>query len=190
MMILKSYFVNLFARNKPLVLTGSLCFEQSYAQVDGDSASGAELAALLSALSGVPIRLDLAFTGAISQSGAIMAVGGVTHKVEGFFEVCRRRGLTGKQGVLLPRDNIVHLVLRDNVLQAIKDGQFHIHPVSTIEEAMEFLTGKRAGERLKDGRFSQNSIYAAVDERLTELAVLADKKCTMPRRKGMKKAGS
>ncbi|MDY0228072.1 MAG: AAA family ATPase [Desulfomicrobium apsheronum] len=190
MMILKSYFVNLFARNKPLVLTGSLCFEQSYAQVDGDSASGAELAALLSALSNVPIRLDLAFTGAISQSGAIMAVGGVTHKVEGFFEVCRRRGLTGQQGVLLPRDNIVHLVLRDNVLQAIKDRQFHIHPVSTIEEAMEFLTGKRAGERLKDGRFSQNSIYAAVDERLTELAVLAEKKCTMPRRKGIKKAGS
>lgn len=190
MMILKSYFVNLFARNKPLVLTGSLCFEQSYAQVDGDSASGAELTALLSALSGVPIRLDLAFTGAISQSGAIMAVGGVTHKVEGFFEVCRRRGLTGRQGVLLPRDNIVHLVLKDTVLQAIKDRQFHIHPVSTIEEAMEFLTGKRAGERLKDGRFSPNSIYAAVDERLTELAVLAEKKCAMPRRKGSKKAGS
>jgi len=190
MMILKSYFVNLFARNKPLVLTGSLYFEQSYAQVDGDSASGAELAALLSALSNVPIRLELAFTGAISQSGAIMAVGGVTHKVEGFFEVCRRRGLTGQQGVLLPRDNIVHLVLRDNVLQAIKDGQFHIHPVSTIEEAMEFLTGKRAGERLKDGRFSPNSIYAAVDERLTELAVLAEKKCAMPRRKSIKKAGS
>lgn len=190
MMILKSYFVNLFARNKPLVLTGSLCFEQSYAQVDGDSASGAELAALLSALSGVPLRLDLAFTGAISQSGAIMAVGGVTHKVEGFFEVCRRRGLTGRQGVLLPRDNIVHLVLKDSVLQAIKDRQFHIHPVSTIEEAMEFLTGKRTGERLKDGRFSPNSIYAAVDERLTELAVLAEKKCAMPRRKGPKKAGS
>lgn len=190
MMILKSYFVNLFARNKPIVLTGSLCFEQSYAHVDGDSASGAELAALLSALSGVPIRLDLAFTGAVSQSGAIMAVGGVTHKVEGFFEVCRRRGLTGRQGVLLPRDNIVHLVLRDNVLQAVIDGQFHIHPVSTIEEAMEILTGMRAGERLKDGRFSPGSIYAAVDERLSELAVLADKKCSMPRRKGVKKPGS
>jgi predicted ATP-dependent protease len=190
MMILKSYFVNLFARNKPIVLTGSLCFEQSYAHVDGDSASGAELAALLSALSGVPIRLDLAFTGAVSQSGAIMAVGGVTHKVEGFFEVCRRRGLTGRQGVLLPRDNIVHLVLRENVLQAVRDGQFHIHPVSTIEEAMETLTGMRAGARLKDGRFSPNSLYAAVDERLSELAVLADKKCSMPRRKGAKKPGS
>ncbi len=188
MMILKSYFMNLFARSKPLVLTGSLCFEQSYAHVDGDSASGAELAALLSALSGVPIRLDLAFTGAISQSGAIMAVGGVTHKVEGFFEVCRRRGLTGKQGVLLPQDNIVHLVLRDNVLQAVKDGLFHIYPVDTIEEAMEILTGMKAGVRLKNGRFSLKSIYAAVDERLTELAVLAEKKCTLPRRK--KKPGS
>ena len=183
MMILKSYFVNLFARNKPLVLTGSLCFEQSYAHVDGDSASGAELAALLSALSNIPIRLDLAFTGAISQSGAIMAVGGVTHKVEGFFEVCRRRGLTGQQGVLLPKDNIVHLVLKDSVVQAVKDGLFHIFPVSSIEEAMEILTGIKAGVRLKDGRFSPNSIYAAVDDRLSELAILAEKKCAMPRRK-------
>ncbi|NLY41683.1 MAG: AAA family ATPase [Desulfovibrionales bacterium] len=182
MMILKSYFVNLFARNKPLVLTGSLCFEQSYAQVDGDSASGAELAALLSALSGIPIRLNLAFTGAISQSGAIMAVGGVTHKVEGFFEVCRRRGLTGDQGVLLPQDNIVHLVLRDDVLQAIKNGMFHIFPVASIEQAIEILTGVRAGTRRKNGRFSPHSIYAAVDERLSELAVLAEKKCAMPRK--------
>lgn len=182
MMILKSYFVNLFARNKPLVLTGSLCFEQSYAHVDGDSASGAELTALLSALSGIPIHLNLAFTGAISQSGAIMAVGGVTHKVEGFFEVCRRRGLTGAQGVLLPADNIIHLVLHDDVLQAIRKGMFHIYPVRSIEEAMEILTGVRAGVRLKDGRFSPGSIYAAVDERLTELAVLAEKKFTLPRK--------
>ena len=135
----------------------------------------------------MPIRLDLAFTGAVSQSGAIMAVGGVSHKIEGFFEVCRRRGLTGRQGVLLPRDNIVHLVLRDNVLQAVKNGEFHIYPIGTIEEAMEILTGVRAGVRLKDGRFSANSIYAAVDQRLTELAVLADRKCSMPRRKSAKK---
>lgn len=182
MMILKSYFVNLFARNKPLVLTGSLCFEQSYAHVDGDSASGAELAALLSALSNVPIQLNLAFTGAISQSGAIMAVGGVTHKVEGFFEVCRRRGLTGDQGVLLPADNIAHLVPHDDVVQAIRKGLFHIYPVQNIEEAMEILTGVRAGARLKNGHFSPGSIYAAVDERLAELAVLAEKKCSMPRK--------
>lgn len=182
MMILKSYFVNLFARNKPLVLTGSLCFEQSYAHVDGDSASGAELAALLSALSDIPIRLNLAFTGAISQSGAIMAVGGVTHKVEGFFEVCRRRGLTGDQGVLLPQDNVVHLVLRNDVLQAIKDGLFHIYPVANIEQAIEILTEVKPGVRLKNGRFSPHSVYAAVDERLSELAVLAEKKCSMPRK--------
>jgi predicted ATP-dependent protease len=182
MMILKSYLANLFARNKPLVLTGSLCFEQNYAHVDGDSASGAELAALLSALSDMPIRLDLAFTGAISQSGAIMSVGGVTHKVEGFFEVCRRRGLTGNQGVLLPADNVVHLVLRDEVIQAVKDGQFHIYPVSSIEAAIEILTGVRAGTRLKSGRFSAGSVYAAVDDRLTELAVLAEKKLTLPKK--------
>lgn len=187
MMILKSYFVNLFARNKPLVLTGSLCFEQSYAHVDGDSASGAELVALLSALSNIPVRLDLAFTGAISQSGAIMSVGGVTHKVEGYFEVCRRRGLTGTQGVLIPRDNIVHLVLRDNIVQAIKDKLFHIYPVSNIEEAMEILTGTKAGKRLQDGRFSPNSVYRIVDDRLTELAVLADKKCVLTRRQKGKK---
>lgn len=182
MMILKSYFLNLFARNKPLVLTGNLCFEQSYAHVDGDSASGAELAALLSVLSNIPIHLNLAFTGAISQSGAIMAVGGITHKVEGFFEVCRRRGLTGDQGVLLPADNIVHLVLRDEVVEAVRQGQFHVYPVRSIEEAIEILTGVRAGSRLKNGRFSPGSIYAAVDERLSALAVLAEKKCTLPRK--------
>ena len=111
-----------------------------------------------------------------------MAVGGVSHKVEGFFEVCKRHGLTGTQGVLLPQDNIVHLVLKDEVLQAIKAGDFHIYPVSRIEEAMEILTGVKAGVRLKNGRFSPGSIYAAVDDRLTELAILADRKCTMPRK--------
>lgn len=116
-----------------------------------------------------------------------MSVGGVTHKVEGYFEVCRRRGLTGTQGVLIPRDNIVHLVLRDNIVQAIKDKLFHIYPVSNIEEAMEILTGTKAGKRLQDGRFSPNSVYRIVDDRLTELAVLADKKCVLTRRQKGKK---
>lgn len=184
MMILKSYIVNLFAQDKPIVLTGSLCFEQSYAQVDGDSASGAELVALLSALSGVPVGLRYAFTGAISQSGAIMAVGGVTHKVEGFFEVCRRRGLTGQQGVLLPADNVSHLVLHGDVLDAIRAGMFHVYPVHTIEEALEILTGERAGQRLKNGAFSPGSIYARADARLAELAALAEKKVVFRKRKG------
>ncbi len=176
MMILKSYLQNLFAQDKPLVLAGSLCIEQSYAQIDGDSASGAELAALLSALSNIPINLSLAFTGAISQSGAIMAVGEVTRKVEGFFEVCKRRGLTGEQGVIIPEDNITHLMLKEEVVQAVKEKKFHIYAVENIEQAMEILTGIKAGRRLKKGGFSKGSIYWAVDKRLRELAYLAEKK--------------
>jgi predicted ATP-dependent protease len=175
MMILKSYFLDLFAQDKPLTFTGSLCFEQSYAHVDGDSASGAELAALLSALSSVPLKLSLAFTGAVSQSGAILAVGEVSRKVEGFFQVCQRRGLTGEQGVLIPVDNTAHLMLKDEVVQAVAEGKFSIYPVRSIEQAMEILTGLPAGRRLKKGGFSSGSLYGRVDERLTELAFLAER---------------
>jgi predicted ATP-dependent protease len=173
MMIIKSYLVRLFAQDKPIVLTGSLCFEQNYAGVEGDSASGAELAALLSALSGAPIDLSLAFTGAVSQSGAIMAVGGVSRKVEGFFEVCRRRGLTGSQGVLFPADNAVHLMLKDEVVEAVAAGRFHLYPVATIEQAMSILTGRPAGALRKDGRYPPGSLYQMVDSRLAELTRLA-----------------
>jgi len=173
MMILKSYLLGRFAQDKPLVLTGSLCFEQSYAEVEGDSASGAELAALLSALAERPIRLCYAFTGAVSQSGAILAVGGVNEKIEGFFAVCRRRGLTGEQGVLLPADNVDNLMLPEEVVEAVARGQFHIFPVRRIEEAMEILTGIQAGTRGADGSFPSGSLYGLVDERLTRLARLA-----------------
>ncbi len=168
-MILKSYLLDSFARDKPLVLAGSLGFEQSYAGIEGDSASGAELAALLSALADAPIRLDLAFTGAIGQSGRIMAVGGVTRKIEGFFEVCRRHGLTGRQGVILPRDNIEHLMLHEDVVRAAEAGTFHIYAVEDITEAMELLTGLPAGRRRKDGSYTKGSLYARVDERLKQL---------------------
>ncbi|MCK9241560.1 ATP-binding protein [Desulfocurvus sp.] len=173
MMILKSYLLGLFAQDKPLVFTGSLCFEQSYAGIEGDSASGAELAALLSALGGAPIDLSLAFTGAVSQSGEIMAVGGVTPKIEGFFKVCSRRGLTGRQGVILPGDNATHLMLGDEVVQAVEQGLFHVHPVTRIEQAMELLTGLPAGRRLRGGAFPEGSLYRRVDDRLAELARLA-----------------
>ncbi|QLA14746.1 Lon protease family protein [Desulfolutivibrio sulfoxidireducens] len=173
MMILKSYLVGRFAQDKPLVLTGSLCFEQSYAEVEGDSASGAELAALLSALAERPIRLCHAFTGAVSQSGAILAVGGVNEKIEGFFAVCRRRGLTGEQGVLLPADNVDNLMLDEEVVEAVRQGLFHIFPVRRIEEAMEILTGIPAGRRGADGSFPSGSLFGLVDERLTRLARLA-----------------
>lgn len=175
MMILKSYFLGLFAKDKPLTFTGSLCFEQSYAHVDGDSASGAELAALLSALANIPVKLSLAFTGAVSQSGAIMAVGETSKKIEGFFKVCQRRGLSGDQGVIIPADNVIHLMISPNVINAVRDGAFHIYPVNTIEEAMEILTGVPTGRALKKGGFSPGSLYRAVDDRLAELAYLADK---------------
>lgn len=173
MMIIKSYLVGLFAQDKPIVLTGSLCFEQSYAGIEGDSASGAELASLLSGISGVPIKFNYAFTGAVSQSGTIMAVGGVNRKIEGFFEVCRRRGFNGKQGVLIPADNVINLMLRNEVIEAVEQGKFHIYPIKTIEEAMYILTGVKAGTRDKNGKFPPGSIYRKADDRLAKLAKLA-----------------
>lgn len=174
-MILKSYLVAQFARKKPLILTGSICFEQSYYGIEGDSASGAELAALLSAIAQAPIRLSLAFTGALSQSGQIMAVGGVSRKIEGYFEVCRRHGLTGEQGVILPKDNLEHLMLKKSVLEAVDQGRFHIYPVAHISQAMELLTGLPCGNRRKDGSFTPGSLFHLVDKRLGELGKLAAK---------------
>ncbi|MDO5537707.1 MAG: ATP-binding protein [Desulfovibrionaceae bacterium] len=169
MMIIMSYLTGVFASRKPLTLSGSLFFEQSYAGIEGDSASGAELAALLSALADVPLRLDLAFTGAVSHSGQIMAVGGVTQKVEGFFKVCSRQKLTGTQGVILPADNVDHLMLAPNVLKAVDEGRFAVYPVRSIEEALQLLTGMPAGRRRKDGTFTRGSLYELVDRRLTLL---------------------
>lgn len=186
MLILKSYLVDQFARTKPLVLTGSLCFEQNYAGIEGDSASGAELAALLSALSEVPLRLSLAFTGAVSQSGHIMAVGGVPRKIEGFFGVCARRGLTGDQGVIIPQDNIDHVMLPPKILEAVDQGKFAIYPVRHITEALELLTGVPAGRPLKKGGFTPGSIYDRVDRRLQEFGHLAERAFCKPLRRRKK----
>jgi predicted ATP-dependent protease len=174
-MILKSYLVALFARSRPLFLTGSICFEQNYMGIEGDSASGAELAALLSSIAQVPLRLNLAFTGALSQSGQIMAVGGVSRKVEGFFEVCRRRGLSGDQGVILPKDNLDHLMLKKPLRQAVEEGAFHIYPVEHIRQAMELLTGMVCGQPRKDGGFTPGSLFQMVDKRLRELCALGQR---------------
>ncbi len=174
MMILKSYLVDQFAHNKPLVLTGSLCFEQSYNGIEGDSASGAELVALLSAISKTPINLSLAMTGAVSQAGDIMAVGGVTRKIEGFFKLCEQRGLTGKQGVIIPKDNIEHLMLNERVRNAVAQGLFAIYPVSHVTEALELLTGIPAGKRTKAGNFPKNTLFHTVDAELHELGWLAE----------------
>ncbi len=169
MMILKSYLVSLFARRRPIVLTGSLYFEQSYAGIEGDSASGAELVALLSAIAEVPVRLDLAFTGALSQSGQIMAVGGVTRKIEGFFKVCARHGLTGTQGVIIPYDNVEHLMLPPKIIEAVNDGKFAIYAVKHIDEALELLMNMPVGKKRKNDTFTTNSLYDLVDRRLITL---------------------
>ena len=182
MMILKSYLTDLFARKKPLVLSGSLYFEQSYAGIEGDSASGAELAALLSALADAPVRLDLAFTGAVSHSGQIMAVGGVTRKIEGFYKVCARHGLTGSQGVIIPRDNVDHFMFSSDVLAAVEKKQFAIYPVRRIEEALSLLTGLPAGRRHKNGGFTPGSLYDLVDRRLERLGDYAQNAFRRPRK--------
>ncbi|MBO4368747.1 MAG: AAA family ATPase, partial [Desulfovibrio sp.] len=167
MMILKSFLINHFARKKPLVLSGSLYFEQNYGGIEGDSASGAELVALLSSLAEVPVRLDLAFTGAVSHTGEILPVGGVTRKIEGFFKVCAHHGgLTGTQGVLIPKNNIDHLMLAPDVLQAVEAQQFFVYPVETIEEALYLLTGVTTGRPLKNGGYTKDSLYDRVDRRL------------------------
>ncbi len=169
-MILASYLNANYALDKPLSLWASLVFEQSYGGVDGDSASSAELYALLSALSGVPIRQSLAVTGSVNQLGQVQAIGGVNEKIEGFFDVCRARGLTGDQGVLIPASNIKHLMLRRDVVQAAGAGQFQVYPVETIDEGIAHLTGRPAGIRDPSGDYPANSINGLVDARLQAFA--------------------
>jgi lon-related putative ATP-dependent protease len=168
--IISGYLRRTFAQDKPLSLSGSVCFEQSYSGVDGDSASSTEIYALLSALSELPIRQDLAVTGSVNQQGDVQPIGGVNQKIEGFYDVCRLKGLTGKQGVLIPAENTDDLMLRDEVIEAVAQGRFHIYPVATIEQGIEILTGGRAGKRGAAGKFEAGSIFSKVDARLHQMA--------------------
>jgi lon-related putative ATP-dependent protease len=168
--ILGSYLRERFAQDKPLALRASLCFEQTYGMVDGDSASSTELFALLSAISNVPIFQGLAVTGSVSQKGEIQPVGGVTRKIEGFYDICKHKGLTGKQGVIIPKKSVRDLMLKREVVGAVKDGKFHIYPINTIEEGVEILTGMKAGKKRKDGTYSKGTLFRLVDDRLRELA--------------------
>jgi len=144
-LILSSFLAARFAKNRPLSLAASLVFEQSYGGVDGDSASVAELCALLSALSEVPIRQNLAVTGSVNQHGYVQPIGSANQKIEGFFDVCNKRGLTGDQGAVIPASNIKHLMLRQEVCDAVEAGRFHVYAVTTIDEAISLLTGAPAG---------------------------------------------
>lgn len=168
-LILGGFLLSRFGGQRPVNIAARLVFEQSYSEIDGDSASSAELYALLSALSGIGIRQDLAVTGSINQKGEVQAIGGVNEKIEGFFDVCRIKGLTGKQGVVIPRANLRHLMLRDDVTAAVREGRFHIYPVQTVDEGMEVLTGHAAGESLPDGRFPEGTINAAVAARMDSI---------------------
>jgi lon-related putative ATP-dependent protease len=169
-LILSGYLAQKYAQDKPLTLTAKLVFEQSYEGVEGDSASSTELYALLSALSGVPIKQGIAVTGSVNQHGEVQAIGGVNEKIEGFFDVCKIKGLTGEQGVLIPKSNVQNLMLREDIVEAVRAKKFHIWAVSTIDEGIEILTGVPAGERGRDGKFPEGTINYLVDQRLREFA--------------------
>ncbi len=169
-LILGGYLRGTYAVKRPMSLTASLAFEQSYGGVDGDSASSTEVYAILSSLSGLPLRQDLAVTGSLNQRGEIQPIGGVNEKVEGFFDVCRAKGLTGTQGVLIPHQNVQNLMLRADVVAAVKDGRFHIYPVRTIDEGIEILTGVESGAAGAGGEFPEGTVHFLVDQELQRLA--------------------
>ena len=169
-LILGGYLAENYANDKPLSLSAKLVFEQSYSGVDGDSASSTELYAILSALSGLPIRQSLAVTGSVNQKGEVQAIGGVNYKLEGFYEVCKKKGLTGKQGAMIPASNVQDLMLKEELVEAAKEGKFTIYPVHSIDEGIEILTGVPAGERRPNGTFPEGTVNYLVDKRLREMA--------------------
>ena len=169
-LILSGFLAGRYAVNSPLSLSASLVFEQSYGGVEGDSASSAELYVLLSALADVPIRQSLAVTGSVNQHGDVQAIGGVNEKIEGYFDLCMARGPTGEQGVLIPASNAKHLMLKNEVVEAVATGKFHIYTVETIDQGIELLTGRAAGSQGADGKYPEGSINQLVEQRLAGFA--------------------
>ncbi|NWG09803.1 MAG: AAA family ATPase [Nitrososphaerales archaeon] len=168
-MILGGYLAEKYAHDKPLTLSARLVFEQSYDIVEGDSASSTELYAILSSLSGFPIKQSIAVTGSVNQKGEVQAIGGVNEKIEGFFEVCKAKVFTGQQGVIIPESNVQNLMLKEEIIEAVKGGSFHIYPVRTIDQGIEILTGAKAGSRRMDGTFEKGSINDRVDMSLKNM---------------------
>ena len=169
-LILGGYLRGKYAQDKPLTLTTSICFEQSYGGIDGDSASSTEVYAILSSLAEVPIRQEVAVTGSVNQNGEIQPIGGVNQKIEGFFDVCKVRGLNGTQGVMIPHQNIGDLMLRKDIVAAVAEGKFHIYPVKTIDQGIEILTGVPAGEKKPDGAYPEGTVNFRVNKKLMDLA--------------------
>jgi predicted ATP-dependent protease len=168
--ILRGYLGRLFGQERPLSLRAQIAFEQSYGEVDGDSASSGELFVVLSALADVGIDQGVAVTGSVNQLGEIQAIGGLCAKIEGFFDLCVARGLTGKQGVMIPQTNRAHLVLREDVARAIEQNKFHLYAVASVPEGIEVLTGHPAGQRDSAGRFPASSVFGRVERRIIEIA--------------------
>ncbi|MCS7116342.1 MAG: AAA family ATPase [Nitrososphaerales archaeon] len=179
-LILGGYLTNKYARDKPISLSARLVFEQSYEGVEGDSASSTELYAILSALAELPIKQNLAVTGSVNQKGEVQAVGGINEKIEGFFEVCKAKGLKGNEGVIIPESNVQNLMLKDEVIEAVRAGKFHIYAVKTIDEGIELLTGVKAGERMANGEFEPGTVNYRVDKRLREMAETLAKFAEVP----------
>jgi predicted ATP-dependent protease len=169
-LILSGYLAGQYARQYPLSISATLTFEQSYDEIEGDSASSTELYALLSALANLPLAQSIAVTGSVNQHGQIQAVGGVNAKIEAFFAVCKAKGLTGEQGVILPASNIPNLMLEEEVVDAVKAGQFHLWGVRTIDEGIELLTGRPAGLRGDEGQYPEGSVHRLVEDRLLDFA--------------------
>jgi ATP-dependent Lon protease len=169
-LILGGYLRGKYAQNKPFSLSASLAFEQSYGGIDGDSASSTEVYAILSSLSKIPLRQDIAVTGSLNQKGEIQPIGGVNEKIEGFYDVCRAKGLTGTQGVIIPHQNVKNLMLRKEIIESVSAGKFHVYPVKTIDEGIEILTGIKAGRKQKDGNFPKDTLNYLVDQELQRLA--------------------
>jgi lon-related putative ATP-dependent protease len=168
-LILLGFLIEKYAQNKPMSLFASLVFEQSYSEIEGDSASSAELYAILSSLSQLPIKQGIAVTGSVNQKGEIQPVGAINEKVEGFFEVCRQVGLNGKQGVIIPKSNVDNLMLKQEVVEAVNEDKFHVWAITNIDQGIEILTGCSAGNLLKDGSFTKKSVHYLVDRRIDKL---------------------
>ncbi len=164
--IITGFLGQMYAQKFLMSLSCRICFEQSYNGIDGDSASSTELYCILSSLANLPIRQDLAVTGSVNQKGEIQAIGGVTYKIEGFFDLCKKRGLTGSQGVRIPISNVRDLVLKDDVVEAVKNGMFHIYPIAHINEGIELLMGMPAGELDENGMFAPDSVHGRVYSKL------------------------
>ncbi|MFA5857432.1 MAG: ATP-binding protein [Elusimicrobiota bacterium] len=174
-LILTGYLRAKYAKTKPMAINATLCFEQSYSGVDGDSASSTEIYALLSAISELPLRQEIAVTGSVNQNGEVQAIGGVNQKIEGFFDVCSARGLTGTQGVIIPEANIKHLMLRHDIVESVTKGKFHIYPINTIDEGIAILTTLPAGKALPSGGYEKSSVNWHVDKKLDEYIEIAKK---------------